>query len=216
MNTNRTNQALTREMLEELRLSRNLTQQQMADFMGVTRSYYAQVACGAVSISKKFARKAFEAYPELAKLNNNEQVLNIVDNPANNTPSQDGPELAVVPAEHLEVVVENNDLLQAQSEKIDAQTEQIEAQGRQLEAIVRFTESFGNIVRRNVHREVHASHQFFADKIFLQINHVVDGIEEVIDMIECEPNNRELFVRKLNRIRNNLIKINETKFTFDE
>jgi transcriptional regulator with XRE-family HTH domain len=215
MNTNRTNQALTREMLEELRLSRDLTQQQMADSMGVTRSYYAQVACGAVSISKKFARKAFEAYPELAKLNNNEQVLNIVNN--QEKPLEQGllqealstnPDLAVVPAEHLEVVQANNELLEKiredQKRELEIKRKQSSMLGEMVEAIQGLDTVVQARVRDIIDERTRTIIAMSNHHIHTQAQIMITALEGIINMLDAGLNNTAVFRKQLETVRQQL------------
>jgi transcriptional regulator with XRE-family HTH domain len=209
-------------MIEELRLSRDLTQQQMADSMGVTRSYYAQVACGAVSISKKFARKALEAYPELAKLNNNERVLNSVNNPTqppSNQPSVASPpaletfaqntdNLAVVPAEHLEVVQANNELLEEiredQKRELEIKRKQSSMLGEMVEAIQGLDTVVQARVRDIIDERTRTIIAMSNHHIHTQSQIMITALEGIINMLDAGFANADIFRRQLETVRQQL------------
>lgn len=226
MNINKTKQALTREILEELRLTKDLTQQQIADLMGVTRSYYGQVACGAVPISRKFAKKALEAFPELANLSTYEQPLNIVDstvgsvvNGSNNnvqtppTPTQDETQdLSIVPTEvledHLEVVQENNEMLQKIREDQERELRMKKEQGRQLSEVLDFIQGLDKVMQTRVRDIIEDRTR----AIIANTNHhihsqalvMLTAIEGIINMIEADVLNKDVFLKQLTAVRTQL------------
>lgn len=110
---------MNKNELARIRIKHGLTQEEMAVKLGFSRSYYAQVECGARNVSKKVATKIANLFandgeqkePVRSQKNESEKSTQEVICPICNQPSTMHP-AKYQPREVAEYVLDNNEKLQ--------------------------------------------------------------------------------------------------------
>ena len=224
---------ITPEILLQIRVKLNKTQAEMANALGISRSMYSQRECGIVSISKRFSATVCERFADVLhdvtvtsgsstapqQSNIRGDAVNVIGNTHSHvqitppTPTQDEPQdLSVVPSEtiveQLEVVQDNNELLQKIREDQKRELNLKREQSQQLNEVLSFIQGLDDIMQRKVKEVIDdrtrtiiaaSNHHIHSQALVM-----LTAIEGIINMVEADMVNKDIFIKQLSAVRNQL------------
>ena len=212
--------------VKDFREETGLTQEELAQKLGVTKNYLYMVESGKRNMSKLLQEKFDAIVAEtnsvsISQSNIRGDAVNVIGNTHSHvqitppTPTQEeSQDLSVVPSEtiveQLEVVQANNELLQ----EIRTDQERLKREhGRQLAEVLKFVQSLGEIrrVREIIDDRTHTIIAAANHHIHTQAQVMITAIEGIINMVEAGVTNPDLFLRQLRAVRSQLEKMADFK-----
>jgi transcriptional regulator with XRE-family HTH domain len=136
------------------------------------------------------------------------------------TPTQEeSQDLAIVPAEtlteHIEVVQQNNELLKDIREDQEKELRLKKEQGRQLSEVLEFIQGMDEVMQRRVKEIIDERTRTIIamtnHHIHTQAQVMITAIEGIINMVEADVTNPDLFLRQLRAVRSQLEKMADFK-----
>jgi transcriptional regulator with XRE-family HTH domain len=237
MSTKKSNKRRKSMTTKEFRDKYGLTQEDLANKLGVTKNYLWMVESNKRSMSKLLREKFDHLIEEYASAdtvvtqsNIHGDAVNVIGNTHSHvqitpttpppTPAQPPSEdLAVVPTEtlteHIEVVQQNNELLQEVRETQEKELRLKREQGRQLSEVLEFVQGLDEMMQKRV-REIidERTRTIIAatnHHIHTQAQVMITAIEGIINMVEAGVTNPDLFLRQLRAVRSQLEKMADFK-----
>jgi transcriptional regulator with XRE-family HTH domain len=221
--------------VKDFREKVGLTQEELAQKLGVTKNYLYMIESGKRNMSKLLQEKFDAIVAEtnsvsISQSNIHGDAVNVIGNTHSNvqitpptplpTPTQEDPQdLAVVPTEalteHIEVVQQNNELLQEIREDQEKELRLKREQGRQLSEVLEFVQGLDEMMQKRVREVIDERTRTIISAtnhhIHTQAQVMITAIEGIINMMEAGMNNKDLFLKQLVTVRNQLDKMSDFK-----
>ena len=208
--------------IREICEKQGLTIAQLAHKLGVSENLLYKVANGSRQMSRNLEEKIKE-FTKSCTLQGHASIQLYSGNNCTNTgisiqespkPSSQPPsdDLAVVPSEtiveQLEVVQDNNELLQKIREDQKRELNLKREQSQQLNEVLSFIQGLDDIMQRKVKEVIDdrtrtiiaaSNHHIHSQALVM-----LTAIEGIINMVEADMVNKDIFIKQLSAVRNQL------------
>ena len=202
--------------LKQLRDNQGLTMKEIAQMLGVSENYLWMIESGKRKMSKLLAEKFDNIVNNIASDDN--IVIKNPTQPPQNQPSVASPpplealaqnaDLAVVPAEHLEVVQANNELLEEiredQKRELEIKRKQSSMLGEMVEAIQGLDTVVQARVRDIIDERTRTIIAMSNHHVHTQSQIMITALEGIINMLDAGINNTDIFRKQLETVRQQL------------
>ena len=191
-----------------------LTKREFANRLGIGENYLWMILSGKRKISKLLQIKIDKLVADVI-----DKCQKPVENPPNPQNIESPPilhipensDLAVVPATHLEVVQENNNILEKIREDQERELELKRKQGRQISEALELLQGMDTVVQSRVRDIIDERTRTIIamsnHHVHTQAQIMITALEGIINMLDAGLNNTAVFRKQLETVRQQLEKM---------